>query len=553
MSPRLPLDVVCSTCNAKTAAKPARILQSPVPEVLAIYAFPSAEESKLIHTTLSKIAVELSELDKEIVQMEGVLDGLRRSRDDLQLFSNRHENTLNPTRRLPAEILGEIFIRWQLTAGDSLAVTPALVCQHWRAVAVATSELWRSFRVTSFTTTELDVEMTSRWLGRSRGQPLNIALTGTGVDAQITNIANHPLFSMLIDHSDRWKNLRLYIAPGSHALVPQWLPNLPQCLPSLHSLEIDGDFYEPFSDFPDSQFRNAPLLRVISFAQRVSTTIPQLPWFQLTHCTLLGNNGSRYLYQECHEILLSCPDLIKCEMQVDGSHPFPSGLCPILHANLSIFSFGSWDGQNLPLFWDFLSLPALSEVVAWGGYLPAACLVSFVTRSSCSLTSLMIQSETPEEDDSQLIGLLRLTPRLNQLEVYHHSALVANRDSALIMAMTGNPGNPGGDCSFLPCLTSLNLSISSGFNMRAFTKLVSSRYRLGADGPHCKDDAMLAQLHFVELDFRAMGSLDLAEFSEDVYEELQRMHRDGLILSFYDELTKKSLDVGALYQECIRS
>ncbi|KAF7974254.1 hypothetical protein HWV62_13156 [Athelia sp. TMB] len=550
MSPMLPLDV-CSSCNAKTAVKPPLVLQSPVPNVLDSYSFPSAEESKLIHATLSQIAAELSELDKEIIQMEGVLDELRRNRDDLQLFSNRHKNALNHPRRLPAEILGEIFIRWQLAAEGSLAVTPALVCQHWRAVAMATSELWRTFRFTSLTTTELDVEMTSRWLGRSRGQLLNINLTGTEVDAQITNIANQPPFSMLIEHSDRWKDLRLYIPCVYKAPAPQWLRTLPRCWPSLRSLEIGGGSYEPFVDFPDSQFRDAPLLRAVSFTRRVFTTIPQLPWSQLTHCTLLGASGIYYLYQECHEVLLSCPALIKCEMQVDGNQPFPSSLCPIDHANLSIFSFGSWDGRNLPLFWDLLTLPALSEVVAWGKYLPAACLVSLVARSSCSLTSLMIQSETPEEDDPQLIGLLRLTPRLNKLEVYHHSALVANRDGALIVAMTSNPENSGGDCSFLPFLTSLNLSISSGFNMRAFAKLVLSRYQLGVDGPCRKSDALLTQLRFVELDFRAVESLELVEFSEETHGELQRMHHDGLVMTFYDELTRKNLDVGALYQKCI--
>lgn len=89
--------------------------------------------------------------------------------------------------------------------------------------------------------------------------------------------------------------------------------------------------------------------------------------------------------------------------------------------------------------------------------------------------------------------------------------------------------------------------------MRAFAKLVSSRYQLAVDGLCRKSDALLTQLRFVELDFRAVESLELVEFSEETHGELQRMHHDGLVMTFYDELTRKNLDVGALYQKCVRS
>ncbi|KZP08106.1 hypothetical protein FIBSPDRAFT_672424, partial [Athelia psychrophila] len=102
---------------------------------------PSPEECTMVREKILQIAADMSELDNEIEHVKKIFERLGQNRVVLQKHSDAHQNLLNLTRRLPVEILGEIFIQLQDMQGGR-SIVPTRVCRHWREVAVNTSRLW---------------------------------------------------------------------------------------------------------------------------------------------------------------------------------------------------------------------------------------------------------------------------------------------------------------------------------------------------------------------------------------------------------------------------
>ncbi|KII85589.1 hypothetical protein PLICRDRAFT_116074, partial [Plicaturopsis crispa FD-325 SS-3] len=100
-------------------------------------------------STLDILAEEKSRLalvEAEFTRIENAHMRLRIEREILKNSITKHEAILSPCRLVPAELLSEIF-----SFCLPLVVTPAvdtapllltLVCRKWRAIALATPQLW---------------------------------------------------------------------------------------------------------------------------------------------------------------------------------------------------------------------------------------------------------------------------------------------------------------------------------------------------------------------------------------------------------------------------
>ncbi|KZP24021.1 hypothetical protein FIBSPDRAFT_785319, partial [Athelia psychrophila] len=86
------------------------------------------------------------ELDKEIQDIQAVLEELLRKRTDLRDQGDKHRELLHPIRRLPAEILAEVFGQCMTTPWlHDFNKSPLIlhnVCALWRSIAVSTPSLW---------------------------------------------------------------------------------------------------------------------------------------------------------------------------------------------------------------------------------------------------------------------------------------------------------------------------------------------------------------------------------------------------------------------------
>ncbi|KAK7027611.1 hypothetical protein R3P38DRAFT_2526470 [Favolaschia claudopus] len=114
---------------------------------------PHPSQSAVVEEVLRAKQTELSKLEHDIKRVESALNALQTNHDNLQAELDGYKSILSPIRRVPPEVLGEIFLYLVPSADkthphcDSLARISlpwklGQICCRWRAVALSLSELW---------------------------------------------------------------------------------------------------------------------------------------------------------------------------------------------------------------------------------------------------------------------------------------------------------------------------------------------------------------------------------------------------------------------------
>ncbi|KAJ7739674.1 hypothetical protein DFH07DRAFT_708341, partial [Mycena maculata] len=109
---------------------------SPFQSLIAHQILPTPSETAAIHDFLRATDAEIERRESDIARLLCEVEELRRS-------SHRHKAIIHPIRRLPSEILGEIF--QQLNDVEAEKPAPLIfgeVCRQWRAIALSLPSLW---------------------------------------------------------------------------------------------------------------------------------------------------------------------------------------------------------------------------------------------------------------------------------------------------------------------------------------------------------------------------------------------------------------------------
>jgi len=116
---------------------------------------------------------------------------------------------LSPVRRLPPELLGEIFRyclpqNYHEKGAHKAVMLPSHVCKHWRDVALSTPTLWTNvvLHVTN-ETFESRAALVTTWFARSGGLPLSFTLSGR------ENLL--PILAFLLQYCNRWQYINLCV------------------------------------------------------------------------------------------------------------------------------------------------------------------------------------------------------------------------------------------------------------------------------------------------------------------------------------------------------
>ncbi|KAF8870648.1 hypothetical protein BD779DRAFT_1454985, partial [Infundibulicybe gibba] len=124
-------------------------LISPVPSLLACDVDPSPAEVDLIHSFLAQSQVQMSDIDFEIHQATNLLHRLTQERSELSSLAENHKSLIAPIRKLPPEILAEIFIESLPNSPQGWRADPwhrpllvAQINRRWRRIALTTPKLW---------------------------------------------------------------------------------------------------------------------------------------------------------------------------------------------------------------------------------------------------------------------------------------------------------------------------------------------------------------------------------------------------------------------------
>ncbi|KAJ7138192.1 hypothetical protein C8R44DRAFT_661243, partial [Mycena epipterygia] len=108
-------------------------------------------DATLVNSVISKAGASLALVEHELSRLRDQVKQLEEKRASLLTHLAKNTAILSPLRRMPPEVLGEIFA-WTLPSVDALMREGFVVenspwvlthvSSHWRAVALSTPFLW---------------------------------------------------------------------------------------------------------------------------------------------------------------------------------------------------------------------------------------------------------------------------------------------------------------------------------------------------------------------------------------------------------------------------
>ncbi|KAF7374703.1 hypothetical protein MSAN_00355400 [Mycena sanguinolenta] len=217
----------------------------------------------------------LDEFDFDIDGARSVLNGLLTERDQIHEALEAHRALLSPIRRIPPEVLGEIFVHclprdsFIQAAVDRCPLLLTQISSNWRSVALATPSLWTSIE--------------KRWIARSGSCPLSFS-----IEESITKdyhkegmTTSATVLDLYAPHYHRWRAIRLqyqdWRIDTGFLKLPCDVP--PQTLESLH---LARDFWQTAEYNQLSLMLSAPRLQNCTWVSNTDLGTFHAPFPQLT-------------------------------------------------------------------------------------------------------------------------------------------------------------------------------------------------------------------------------------------------------------------------------
>lgn len=460
--------MTCSKCGFVETAD-INAPPSPVPHLFQTQGAPSQTEATLIRRTLSGLHMDISKVDSEMRRLRGVLDRLSHTRSSLQRSLEAHKSLFAPIRRIPPELLAEIFQLSRLpeptvpmTTFTQAVLLPLQVCTQWRNVAILTPSLWASFDIVLKKNWKTGLALARCWLSRSGELPLSLRLW--------VRLYSRDYFeeflNVIMPYRERWKHLLISLP----LQMPHHLSLPKGTLPMLESLHLSGPGTEYMQGV--SLFKSAPRLQKLRLDHSIWPNILDVPWDQLSECCIIGL-GLKHVF----EALSRSPNLTRLKIDFDLQLlDYVSFLMPVEHYRLE--SLEILENYDIGPFFDRITLPALRELTFRDCFWKEQTqLLSFLSRSACPIQKLSLSVRGTTIDDYDLLALLQLMPSLNELTLDHDPSQRCITTNFLErMTSQLGPDHNGRICALAPNLERIEIRHTGGFDARAFISMIESRW-----------------------------------------------------------------------------
>ncbi|KAJ7765087.1 hypothetical protein DFH07DRAFT_1059019 [Mycena maculata] len=480
-------------------------MSSPFAQKLGTNYCPTDDEVPEIKALLVEPTLKVKDLDDEIAELQKAIDKLIEERDSLVANVEAHRALISPARRLPLDIIQEIFVACLPTHRNcvmSASEAPVLlgrICSAWRSISLSTPRLWASLHVVeptraSYSLPTFDakyaqrLETTKMWLGRSGTCPLSLSLESGFDFSENPQLQSDVFVQALMSFSSRWHRIAFTIPVSimeslSH-LTEDDVPILqditlnerPDRLPSMNSTPgaVQWTSFGIFRGLMISRFS-------VSRAQFGNITELPLRWSQLIALTLTFFDDDLQLdaltSERALQILSRCPQLQICSLAIydytvgsPGEHPIIE--CPFLHTFELVC--GASPAYTLHRMFKRLSLPEFRHFKLRGYSVPESNdMLSFSSflAVSTQLESLDICTETFSKE--LLLDLLRdLPPTMQRLQISHVWSVPDILDDDILAILTISDDIPSTCC---PGLRQLILSQCGAFSDAALLRFVTSR------------------------------------------------------------------------------
>ncbi|KAF9042301.1 hypothetical protein BJ165DRAFT_1372430 [Panaeolus papilionaceus] len=349
---------------------------------------------------------KLRDIKGTIAVLRLTLATLHKQQEKLEKFICSFDPVFAPIRRLPDDVLGEIFYHCLPTHRNPIPITSTpplvltLVCRKWRTVAISSPKLWTKLHVafqSSVTERQYDPNQQfshrwqlrlagiKTWLSRSGNLPLSISLKGViikSIGKESHHIEREAL-QALVDHSLRWQALEISMTKYSLNTLFDMLDINQRTVPLLRSLRIvedDSWGITHFVDTPHYQrlapaklnpldaWLSLPALREIHTGFHHLHISAQQDSLQnsLIRCSMLSSLSLYFptYRQIIADILRCCPSLHHCHLSVT---PAWSPLRPNLNSTMILLPelrslVIEGEGHTHDSLFSLLDAPALVEL-----------------------------------------------------------------------------------------------------------------------------------------------------------------------------------------------
>ncbi|KAJ7730700.1 hypothetical protein DFH07DRAFT_162317 [Mycena maculata] len=336
-------------------------MESPFKDMLHTNTAPSDADCQTIHDFLVGPREEIAVLTDEIVATEALLDKLNQKRAVLKEFVAVHLALVSPFRRLPADVMQEIFVaclpshRNSTIAEQDAPLLLCHICRAWRNLALSMPRLWASLHIVVPHNDRIPWinDTTNTWLSRSGALPLSISIASLSKKPR-----EYILLRTLIGFSLRWEHIT-FIFCTYESLNP--LASLsPADVPSLRTVTIKGLSGTSRAEWSNVGFLANPRVHSVSFtASGENVLFIPLRWERLRRLSIRGSEISS---DTSLDILQKCPLLETCYLIVTCGKKSPETPYRLEHMrNLSVFDKGSKLFEYIiapKLVWKASAIPA---------------------------------------------------------------------------------------------------------------------------------------------------------------------------------------------------
>ncbi|KAK7038240.1 hypothetical protein R3P38DRAFT_540815 [Favolaschia claudopus] len=386
---------------------------------------PSDSEILQVKNLIAEPLRQLRALEAEIRQLQTTIAKLTAKREMLDAYVHPYQALISPVRRMPGEILAEVFLACLPTdrncfmASSDVPILLGRICRSWRAISLATPGLWASLHIVApplkHKSAAPRLQAVDTWLARSGQMPLSLSLQvgkeepsaehGSTYRGDWRAESYQTFLKRLIPFAKRWEHIR-FLAHGAMLSIENMSP---EDLPMMKSLSLF------FADDNHPTWRNYRILHsprlssLTTSARQYDPTVP-IPWHQLTDLTLGGRSlFSALTGESALQFLSQCRQLRSCKLLIaerDEAQVHPSVELPRL-TTLEV------EGVNWSLLLDRLSTPQLTQLVV------RDCKVSMATflRSCVHLESLTMDSGKRKKS-TFLDNLRAIPPMLRHLTIH---------------------------------------------------------------------------------------------------------------------------------------
>ncbi|KAJ7905219.1 hypothetical protein B0H13DRAFT_1716751 [Mycena leptocephala] len=395
---------------------------------------PNDAEIPVVQDCITSGRRRVDAVNAQIDLLRAKLDQLVAERDVISEHVQQYTAVLSPIRRVPPELICEVFA-WTLpcirrVAGEAVNQPPwylGHISRPWRDIALAYPTLWSSITVPysrlyphQSTPTLASVETQ---LLRSANAPLVVDFTWFhGFDAI-------PFLNVLLKHSDRWASTRFACDANSRILLLDLLQPIKGRLSQLNKLEFIYNGADS-SAVSSDVFSIAPNLREVLFAESSYNQYSSpllLPWEKVTRYRGILN------VQQQLEALRVAPNLIECGLGFqEWGAPFDDASITLPHLRQLYVERGEFLAYLTAPKLEYLSCDTVDS------------MLSFVHRSSCQLTTLVLTERTDDEgivftlSPDTVIPLLRSTPSLRNFVLQANRASLENDRIMSAMTLSGS-------------------------------------------------------------------------------------------------------------------